>query len=92
MLNDSSLPKYFWTNTVNTACYVMNIAFIKPLLKKTPYEIYKGRKFNISHFHVFGCKCYVLNNGKDTMLNQMKEYFLATHYIVKHLEFIIKEL
>jgi len=45
----------------------MNRALIRPILKKTPYELYKGRKSNISHFHVFGCKCFVLNNGKDNL-------------------------
>ena len=45
----------------------MNRALIRPILKKTPYELYKGRKPNISHLHVFGCKCFVLNNGKDNL-------------------------
>jgi len=45
----------------------MNIVLIRPILKQTPYKIYKGRKSNISHFHVFGCKCFVFNNGKDTL-------------------------
>ena len=26
-----------------------------------------GRKPNISHLHVFGCKCFVLYNGKDNL-------------------------
>ena len=26
-----------------------------------------GRKVNISHFHIFGCKCYVYNNGKENL-------------------------
>ena len=34
---------------------------------KIPYELYKGRKPNISHFHIFGCKCFILNNGKDNL-------------------------
>ena len=34
---------------------------------KTPYELYNGRKPKISHLHVFGCKCFVLNNGKDNL-------------------------
>jgi len=34
---------------------------------KTPSEFYNGRKPNISHLHVFGCKCFVLNNGKDNL-------------------------
>jgi len=42
----------------------MNRALIRPFLNKPPYEIYKGRKPNISHFHVFECKQFVLNNGK----------------------------
>ena len=40
---------------------------IRPILKKTPYELFKGRKPNISYFHPFGCKCFVLNNGKDNL-------------------------
>ena len=65
MLNDSPLPKSFWADAINIACYVMNKALIRPILKKTPYELYFERKPNISHFHVFGCKCFVHNNGKD---------------------------
>ena len=34
-------------------------------MKKTPYELYNGRKPNIDHLRVFGCKCFVLNNGKE---------------------------
>ena len=43
------------------------MALIRPIFKKTPYELYNGRKPNISHLHVFGCKCFVLNNGKDNL-------------------------
>jgi len=32
------------------------------LLNKTTYELFKGRKPNISYFHQFGCTCYFLNN------------------------------
>lgn len=35
-------------------------------MKKTPYELYKGRKPNISHLRVFGCKFFILNNGKES--------------------------
>jgi len=40
---------------------------IRPILNKTPYKLFKGRKPNIMHFRVFGCKCYVHNNGKDAL-------------------------
>ena len=26
------------------------------------YELFKGRRPNISYFHQFGCTCYILNN------------------------------
>jgi len=40
---------------------------IRPILNKTPYELFKGRKLNIMHLRIFGCKCYVHNNGKDAL-------------------------
>jgi len=67
LLNDYNLPKYFWVDAVNTTCYVLNHALIRPVLKKTPYELYKRRKPNISHFKVFWSKCFVLNNGEDNL-------------------------
>ena len=67
LLNDSNLRKYFWADAVNTAYYVLNRALIRLILKKILYELYKRRKPNISHFKVFGCKCFVLNNGKDNI-------------------------
>ncbi|XP_050918770.1 uncharacterized protein LOC127136225 [Lathyrus oleraceus] len=40
---------------------------IRPVLNKTPYELLKGRKPNVSHLHIFGCKCFILNNGKENL-------------------------
>jgi len=40
---------------------------IKPILNKTPYELFKGRKPNIMYLRVLGCKCYVHNNRKDAV-------------------------
>jgi transposase InsO family protein len=54
MLCENSLPKYFWAEAVNTACYVLNRVLIRPILKKTPYELWNGRKPNIGYFHAFG--------------------------------------
>ena len=36
-------------------------------MKKTPYELFKWRKPNIAFFHIFGFKCFVLNNDKDNL-------------------------
>jgi len=59
LLNETKLPKYFWADVVDTICYTLNRVLIRLILKKTPYELYKGRKPNISHLRVFGCKCFV---------------------------------
>jgi len=67
MLSESSLPKYFWADAVSTSCYVMNRVLIRPILKKTPYEIFNGRKPNINYLRVFGYSCFVLNNGKENL-------------------------
>jgi len=42
LLNETDLPKYFWVNVVSTTCYVPNRVLIRPILKKTPYELFKG--------------------------------------------------
>lgn len=34
---------------------------MRPILEKTPYELWRNRKPIISYFHSFGCICYMLN-------------------------------
>src|SRR4051812_40319052 len=58
--------KPIWLSTsgqeaINTACYMQNRISIRPILNKTPYELWKNRKPNISYFHPFGCVCFILN-------------------------------
>ena len=67
ILKDSPFPKSFWVDAINIACYIINRDLIRPILNKTPYELYFGEKLNISQFHIFGCKCYIHTNGKDNL-------------------------
>lgn len=69
MLNETNLSKYLWANAVSTACYIMNHVLIIEILKRNHYELYKGRNLIISHLHVFGCRCFILNNEKDNLIN-----------------------
>jgi len=62
MIHENNLAKHFWAEAVNTTCYVQNKIYIRPILEKTTYELFKGRRPNISYFHEFGCTCYILNN------------------------------
>ena len=63
MLHEFDLPKCLWAEAVNTASYIINRVSIRPIAKKTPYELWKNRKPTIAHFRVFGVKCYVLDEG-----------------------------
>ena len=67
MLCETNLPKHFWAEAINTACHVLNRLSIRSILKKTPYELLFGKQPNVSHFHSFGCKCFIHNNGKDNL-------------------------
>ncbi|CAM8956208.1 unnamed protein product [Rhodiola kirilowii] len=67
MLIESRLARSFWAEAMNAACYILNRCYLRPILDKTPYELLKGRKPNISHLRVFGSKCYVHNNGKNQL-------------------------
>jgi len=58
MLLCSKLPRNFWAEAVSTACYIRNRVMIRSLLNKTPYELLRGRKPNVSHFRCFGSKMF----------------------------------
>ena len=63
MIHENNLAKHFLEEAVNTTCYVQNRIYIRLILNKPSYELFKGRKPNISYFHQFGCTCYILNNN-----------------------------
>ncbi|KAJ9547778.1 hypothetical protein OSB04_020321 [Centaurea solstitialis] len=62
MLAYSGLPLTFWAEAVSTACFTQNRTIITKRFKKTPYHIINHRVPNVKFFHVFGCRCYILNN------------------------------
>jgi transposase InsO family protein len=60
MLGEFKTPERFWSEAVNTACHTINRVYLHRLLKKTSYELLTGNKPNVSYFHVFRSKCYIL--------------------------------
>ena len=61
ILNSKKLSSRLWVEAVNTACYTINRVFLRSGTNKISYEIWRGKIPNLSHFHVFGCTCYILN-------------------------------
>ncbi|GJU37404.1 putative ribonuclease H-like domain-containing protein [Tanacetum coccineum] len=61
VLVDSKLPTTFWTEVVNTACYVQNRVLVVKHHNKTLYELFYGRTPTLSFMRPFGCLVTILN-------------------------------
>jgi hypothetical protein len=64
MLDEHRTLRRFWAETVNTECSVSNRGYLRVRKKKICYELMHGRTPKVSHFRVFGCKCFILKKGK----------------------------
>jgi len=60
MLNNKSMAKSFWGEVVNTTCHTLNRVYFKTDTKKTPYELWSGKKPIVKYFKIFGSDCYIL--------------------------------
>ena len=54
-----NVPKRFWSQGVMAAAYIINRLPSRVLEFKSPLEVMKGRKIDLSHLRVFGCICFV---------------------------------
>nr|GEU93292.1 hypothetical protein [Tanacetum cinerariifolium] len=73
MLTFENLPLFLWAEAIVTSCFTQNRSIIHKHFDKTPYELINKRKLNIKFFHVFGCKCYLLNDYDDVGKLKAKE-------------------
>jgi hypothetical protein len=64
MLDEHRTPRRFWVEVINTACYVSNKIYLRVHEKETCHELMHRQTPKVSHFHVFGCKCFILKKGK----------------------------
>ena len=58
MLHNAKLNKKYWAEAVSTAIYLKNRSPTKAVKGKTPIEVWTGRKPNLQHLRIFGCKAY----------------------------------
>jgi hypothetical protein len=78
MLDKHRTPRRFGAEAVNTACYVSNRIYLRVHKKRTFYKLLDGCTPKVSHFHVFGCKCFILKKGKNLVFS------LVTHLTLEH--------
>jgi transposase InsO family protein len=64
MLDEHKTPTRYLAEVVNTSCHVGKQIFLRAFLNKTCYELMHRRAPRVSHFRAFGCRCFILKNGK----------------------------
>jgi hypothetical protein len=87
MLDEHRTLRRFSAEAVNTACYVSNRIYLRVHMKKTCYKLMHGHTPKVSHFHVFGCKCFILKKGKklDKFEARSVDGILVMHLILEHI-------
>ena len=63
LLKHMSMPNYLWGEAIRHATYLINRVATRALNDKTPYEMLRGKRPNISHIRVFGCVGYAKIEG-----------------------------
>ncbi|GJX94448.1 retrovirus-related pol polyprotein from transposon TNT 1-94 [Tanacetum coccineum] len=67
-------PLFLWAEAINTACDTQNHSIIRRRYNKTPYELMKDKKLDLSFVHVFGALCYPTNDNDDLGKLDAKAY------------------
>nr|GFD30729.1 integrase, catalytic region, zinc finger, CCHC-type, peptidase aspartic, catalytic [Tanacetum cinerariifolium] len=83
MLTFANLPLFLWAEAIAKACFTQNRSIIHKRFDKTPYELMNKRKPNLKFFHVFGCRCYLLNDYEDVGKAQGKMGYCSVCWIFK---------
>ncbi len=82
LLQTAQLDKKFWAEALSTAVYIRNRVVSRSLPNNvTPYHRWYGKTPDVSHFRVFGCKCwYVLPKTRVRKLDARSKRGLMMGY------------
>jgi len=50
LICENDFSKSLWAETIDIANYIFSKCLTRPLLRKTPYELFKGKKLKVSYF------------------------------------------
>ena len=62
---NAELPKIFWAETVDVACYIINRSPRVALNEKVVEEVWAGQEVDYSFMRIFRCPAYVHISGED---------------------------
>ncbi|KAG6438785.1 hypothetical protein O3G_MSEX000222 [Manduca sexta] len=59
LLAEAKIDKCYWPECVRTAAYLGNRLLTNTLIKRTPYEIFLGRKPDVTNLKIYGSEAFV---------------------------------
>ena len=65
MLYNKDVARNLWREAVNTTCHMVNRVYFRLDTKKTPYELWKGRKPNDKYFRIFGSTGFIFKDKEN---------------------------
>ena len=65
MRQNQDVARNLWGEAINTTCHMVNRVYFRPGTKKTPYELWKGRKPNVKYFRIFESTCFILKDREN---------------------------
>ena len=65
MLHNKDVARNLWGEAINTTCHTINRVYFRTDIKKTPYELWKGRKPNVKYFRIFGSTYFILKDREN---------------------------
>jgi hypothetical protein len=81
MLEESGLSSKFWGECLAALVHVWNRCPMSAVSKKTPFELWHGRKPDVSHLRIWGCTAYVhVQKDKRTALGSHMEKCIFIGY------------
>ena len=81
MQYSKGLPKKLWAEAVNTAVYLLNRTLVAKDRTATPYELWCGRKPNLSHTKILGVDAYAyVDKQLRTKLDKKARKYMLVGY------------
>ena len=81
MLEESGLSSKFWGECLAALVHVWNRCPTSAVAKKTPFELWHGKKPDVSHLRIWGCTAYVhVQKDKRTALGSHMEKCIFIGY------------
>ena len=80
-LSSVGIRNELWEEAMDTTCYLVNQSSTSTLVKKTPQEVWNGKKNSIKDIQVFYCDDYVhVLKEKRSMLDNKAEKCIFIGY------------